>query len=163
MPSLRLHYSDIEQWSPPLANATVTCLLLFAIAVVGFAVDHRVITGAPAWLKPVKFSASGAIYLFTLAWMVRDLPQTRTLRVASNLIAWILVLEIVLIQLQAARGTSSHFNINSPLDTAAMHRGERPFVAGSHTVLFAASLSSVIFVAALVQALAGHPLIHSTG
>ncbi len=61
MPSLRLHYSDIEQWSPPLAKATVTCLLLFAIAVVGFAVDHRVITGAPAWLKPVKFRASGAI------------------------------------------------------------------------------------------------------
>lgn len=116
--ALRDRYSDIERWSPPLVRMTVVCLVLFLVALVGLVVDHRVIAGAPAWLKPVKFAASGAFYLFTLAWMVRALPDTRTLRIASRLIAWILVLEIALICVQAARGTTSHFNVDTPLDTA---------------------------------------------
>ena len=114
----RDRYSDIERWSPPLVRMTVVCLVLFLVALVGLVVDHRVITGAPAWLKPVKFAASGAFYLFTLAWMVRALPDTRMLRIASRLIAWILVTEIALIGVQAARGTTSHFNVNTPLNTA---------------------------------------------
>lgn len=116
--TLRDRYSDIERWSPPLVRMTVVCLVLFLVALVGLVVDHRVITDAPTWLKPAKFAASGAFYLFTLAWMVRALPDTRMLRIASRLIAWILVTEIALIGVQAARGTTSHFNVNTPLDTA---------------------------------------------
>ena len=111
-------FTDIERWSPPLIRGAGASMVLFAVALTGLMVDHRVITDAPAWLKPAKFGASGVVYLATLAWMIRDLPRTRALRVASNLIAWILVIEIVLIDVQAARGTTSHFNINTPLDTA---------------------------------------------
>jgi hypothetical protein len=38
--------------------------------------------------------------------------------VASALIGWILVLETALIAVQAARGTTSHFNIDTPLNAA---------------------------------------------
>ncbi len=91
---------------------------LLGIALIGLLVDDRVITGAPAWLKPAKFGASGAIYLVTMAWMVRDLPKSRMLRIATTLIGWILMLETVVIALQALRGTTSHFNIDTPLDAA---------------------------------------------
>ena len=118
MHTLRDHYRTTERWSPVLIRFSVASLLLLAMALIGLVVDPRIISGAPAWLKPAKFGASGAVYLFTLAWMVRDLPETRTLRVASRLIAWIIVGETVLIGIQAARGTTSHFNIESALNTA---------------------------------------------
>ena len=96
----------------------VANLTLLVIAMVGLLLDDRLITGAPAWLKPAKFGASTAIYLFTLAWMVRSLPPTRWLRIATPTIAWLIMLETTLICVQAARGTSSHFNVNTPLDGA---------------------------------------------
>ena len=111
-------YSALERWSPPLIRMTVVCLVLLLLALIGSVVDDRTILGAPAMLKPAKFGASGAVYLFTLAFMIRDLPQSRTLRVAATLIAWIIVLETVLIFVQAGRGVSSHFNVNTPLDIA---------------------------------------------
>ncbi len=118
MTSLRDRYHTIERWSPVMIRFTVVSLALLGAALVGLVVDDRMITGAPAWLKAAKFGASGAVYLFALAWMIRDLPDTRLLRVASRLIAWIIVGETVLIAVQAARGTSSHFNIDTALNVA---------------------------------------------
>jgi len=94
------------------------CLVLLMLALIGLVFDVRVIAGAPAMLKPAKFGASGAAYLFTLAWMIRDLPRSRILRVAAASIGWIIVLETVLIFVQAVRGVNSHFNVNTPLDIA---------------------------------------------
>ncbi len=118
MTRLRDTYRSIERWSPVLIQFSVANLFLLAVALVGLAVDPREITGAPAWLKPAKFGISGAIYLFTLAWMVREVPDSRMLRVASRLIAWIIAGETALIALQAARGTTSHFNIDTPINAA---------------------------------------------
>jgi hypothetical protein len=110
--------SAAVRWSPPMIRMIAPCLALLLLALVGMLVDPRTITGVSAWLKPAKFAASAAIYLFSLAYMVRDLPRTRTVRMASTLIAGIIVGETVLVSLQAARGTTSHFNINTPLDAA---------------------------------------------
>jgi hypothetical protein len=280
MPSFREQYSTASRWSPVLLQMAAISTALLGVALIGLVVDDRVITGAPAWLKPAKFAASGAIYLVTMAWMIRDLPKTRMLRIASTLIGWILMLETLVISVQALRGTTSHFNIDTPLDAAifasmgvgiatvwimsaillwlhlrtpagdrsmalalrlglalnilgagvgwkmtgpraeqfaAMKRGEHPFLAGSHTVgapdggpglplikwssthgdlriphfvgmhawqllpllllgirrlrrsagdgtertaiLFASTACAAVFLAALAQALAGHPLV----
>lgn len=93
----------------------------------GLGLDARVITGAPAWLKPAKFAASTALFMFTLAWMFSYLPGwPRLRRIAGWLTAATLVLEVSLITLQAWRGTTSHFNVGTPLDAgvfAAMASG----------------------------------------
>ena len=44
-------------------------LVAAGAALVGMLVDPRIITGAPAWLKPFKFAISTAIYSLTLAWI----------------------------------------------------------------------------------------------
>ena len=111
-------YAAYHQWSPPLMRMTVACLVLLVVALIGLVIDDRVILGAPAMLKPAKFGLSGAVYLFTLAYMIRELPQSRTLRVAATAIGGIIVIETALIFFQAARGESSHFNVNTPLDIA---------------------------------------------
>ncbi len=104
--------------SPLLMRMAAASMGLLLISVIGLLVDPRLIGGAPAWLKPAKFGISGATYIVTLAWMVRDLPRTRLLRAAEWLIGVILVSETAVIMVQVARGRLSHFNVDTPLDIA---------------------------------------------
>ncbi len=103
--------------SPPLTAVGLGMLVALAASLAGLALDPRIITGAPAWLKPSKFAISTAIYALTLAWIlghVQDRP--RLVRIVGWGTAVIVTLEVALIDLQAARGTTSHFNIGTPLD-----------------------------------------------
>ena len=103
----------------PLTAAGLLMVAVLAPFLAGLWLDPRVITGAPAWLKPAKFAASTAIFMFTLAWMFSYLPGWPRLRRAVGWItAAMLVLEVSLIALQAWRGRTSHFNVGTPLDTA---------------------------------------------
>ncbi len=105
--------------SPPLTAAGILMLAAFAASLGAMAIDHRTILGAPAWLKPAKFAISTAIYAFTLAWIFTYLPERRRLTGRVGwIIAVVLVLEVAIIALQAARGTTSHFNVGTALDAA---------------------------------------------
>jgi hypothetical protein len=88
-------------------------------SIVGLIVDPRAITGAPAWLKPFKFAISTAIYSLTLAWVftrLTDWPRVR--RFVGWTTAMVFVLEVAIIDVQAWRGTTSHFNASTPLNMA---------------------------------------------
>ncbi len=101
----------------PLALLGLSMLATLAAALVGLVADPRVITGAPAWLKPAKFAISIAIYAFTLLWLLRFIEGRRWLvRLASVAIASALFIEMAIIVLQVGRGTTSHFNVDTSLD-----------------------------------------------
>jgi hypothetical protein len=103
----------------PLTAAGVLMLAALAAAVAGLGLDARVITGMPAWLKPAKFAISIAIYALTLVWVFTYLPEwTWVRRIAGWTTAITLVLEVAIIDAQAWRGTTSHFNVGTPLDAA---------------------------------------------
>ncbi len=103
--------------SPPLVAVGALALALLAASLAGVAVDPRTITGVPAWLKPAKFAASIAIYALTLTWVFFHLPAwTRTRRVIGWITAVVFVVELAIIDLQAWRGTTSHFNVGTPFD-----------------------------------------------
>ncbi len=92
-------------------------LALLAATGVALLVDPREVLGAPAWMKPAKFAASIAIYTLTLAWVFTYLPEWRRTRgVVSWVTAVTLLLEIVIIDVQAWRGTTSHFNVGTVMD-----------------------------------------------
>ena len=106
-------------WDSDRRLTAVGVLMLALLAATGVAllVDPRQITGAPAWMKPAKFAASIAIYTLTLAWVFTYLCEfPRTRRVVSWVTTVTLLLEIVIIDLQAWRGTTSHFNVGTLLD-----------------------------------------------
>jgi hypothetical protein len=89
-------------------------LLTLAVAVVGIFVDPRVITGAPAWLKPAKFAVSISIYSFTLLWLLTFVQgHPRLVRLVSWATAVGLGVEMVLIASAALLGTTSHFNVGT--------------------------------------------------
>jgi hypothetical protein len=76
-----------------------------------------VITGAPAWLKPAKFALSTLIASWSFAYCIASISiWRRFVRVLDSLLAAGLFLEIALIDMQAARGTTSHFNISNHFD-----------------------------------------------
>jgi hypothetical protein len=100
-----------------LTAAGLLLLALLAPFVAGIWLDPREITNAPAWLKPSKFAISTAIYSLTLAWVFSYLPGwPRTRRIVGRTTAVVLLLEVAIIAAQAARGTTSHFNVATPLD-----------------------------------------------
>ena len=100
-----------------LVVSGLALLVALVPLVAGIWLDPRQITNAPAWLKPSKFAISTAIYSLTLAWVFSYLPDwPRTRRVVGRTTAFVLLLEVVIIAVQAARGTTSHFNVGTPLD-----------------------------------------------
>ena len=104
--------------SPPLTVVAALMVMAAGASLLAMLVDPRVITGAPAWLKPFKFTVSTFIYSLTLAGVFRwlaDWPRVR--RVVGWTTAIVFVLEVAIIGVQAWRGTASHFNISTPLDT----------------------------------------------
>ena len=128
--------------SAPLTAVGVLMIGAAVASVVGMLVDPRVITGAPAWLKPFKFAVSTAIYSLTLAWIfgwLSDWPRVR--RVVGWATAIVFVLEVAVIDLQAWRGTTSHFNMSTRLDAVLF------------TVMGAAILLQTLVSVAVVVAL----------
>src|SRR5262245_48734024 len=105
--------------SAPLTAVGLLMVMVAGASAVGILVDSRVITGAPAWLKPLKFAVSFTIYCLTLAWVFQwlsDWPRVR--RIVGWTTALVLVLEAAIIDAQAWRGVTSHFNVSTPLNIA---------------------------------------------
>jgi hypothetical protein len=128
--------------SPPLTAVGLVMLGALGLALLGLLLDPRTITGAPAWLKPAKFAISTAIYSLTLAWVFTYLPEwPRMRRIVGWMTAIVFVLEVAIIAAQAWRGTTSHFNIGTPLDATLF------FIMGSAIVL--QTLTSIAAAVAL--------------
>jgi hypothetical protein len=94
-------------------------LATLAATLIGLVVDDRVITGAPAWLKPAKFAVSIVIYSFTLLWLLTFVEGHRRLvALVSWGTAFVFVVEMIAIAGQVVRGMTSHFNVATPFDAA---------------------------------------------
>ncbi|MBD5381515.1 MAG: hypothetical protein HDR73_06605 [Clavibacter sp.] len=107
-------------------------VVVAAACLVGGLVGHRVVTGAPVWDKPAKFSLSILVYAVSWAWLIARLPRfRRTAHRLGTVVAVALVVEQAVIVGAAAAGTTSHFNVSTPLATALW-----AVMAASVTVLY---------------------------
>lgn len=115
----RQEYRRLWETHAALTATAVIMLAAFLGSVAGIFLDPRVVAGVPAWLKPAKFGISSAIYAASIAWLLRYLTVWPGLtRAMGSVIAVVLNLEVAIIDLQAARGATSHFNFSTPLDAA---------------------------------------------
>jgi hypothetical protein len=115
------HTLRTEAWrrNPPLVTLVLAMLVVAAVALLGLVVDPRVITGAPAWMKPLKFAVSIAIYSATLLWMLTFIPdRPRLVAVISWGVFLAFGIEMTLLVTQVLRNTSSHFNVATSFDAA---------------------------------------------
>jgi hypothetical protein len=112
----------------------------FMASCAGIILDQRIITGMPVWLKPAKFAISTAIFSGTIAWLYRYITiWPRFMRAIGWLLAAVLVFEVAIIDVQAARGTSSHFNATTPLDATLF-----AVMGGAIAMLWLASVAVLI-------------------
>ena len=145
-PMSRLRAQLLRSWrtDAPLTATALLMLALLAIFCAGLLLDPRLLLGAPVWLKPAKFALSIAIYCFTMVWLFRFIPErARTRRIVGRVTVAAMLLEMGIIGAQAARGTTSHFNVSTPLDAllfAVMGAG-----------IFAQTFTSVALAVALFR------------
>ena len=103
-------------WLVRIALAHVLVLLLLLTLML---LDDRELLGVSVWLKPAKFALSIAVYLLTLAWLLGELRQARWLVGLITLVVIVsMCVEQATITLQAARGTTSHYNEATAFDAA---------------------------------------------
>jgi hypothetical protein len=110
---------ELRARNPLLFDLGVVHIILLVIMMAIAPFDARQVMGINPWIKPMKFAASIAIYLLTMGWLLYELPLREKLkRRVSWALVVTLVIEIVLITLQAARGVTSHFNDATVFDNA---------------------------------------------
>ncbi|MFG3601429.1 hypothetical protein [Micromonospora chersina] len=133
------------RWHRPLMLFVAAMAALTVVAAVGVLADPRVLTGAPIWLKPLKFAISFVLYGTTLAWMLTLLPRrSRIAEWAATVIVAMSVVEMAIIVTQVLRGTTSHYNGTTPLNGALFSA-----MGAAIMVLFVAQL--VIEIVALLR------------
>lgn len=115
--------SKLWTFNKLLTLSALLYIVLIPIYIVAAILDPRLITNSPAFIKPLKFILSSAIYIPTFLWMLSlvqaQKPQHRRwVQIAANVTALGFLIENILITLQAIRGIPSHFNMTSALDSA---------------------------------------------
>lgn len=124
------------EWHRPLLAVAGVMALFALVALVARFVNPVEVTGLNQWDKPLKFSLSAVIYTVTWSWLIALLARGRRVaRVAGAIIAWMILLEVAIILGVAASGTTSHFNVSTPLSTTLW-----AIMGGSISVLWVANL-----------------------
>ncbi|MEO0732188.1 MAG: hypothetical protein AAFZ52_05100 [Bacteroidota bacterium] len=107
----------IWQASPTLYRIGIFNFLIASIALVGMFVDERTLMGVNVWLKPLKFGISNGIYILTVGFMTTLYPfSARKKRIINKVVAWTLLINMLIIVTQGARGVQSHYNQSSAFD-----------------------------------------------
>lgn len=105
-------------WHRPLMTVAALMVVSTLVCLVGLLVDPRQVTGLDVWAKPLKFSLSILLYSVTWAWLIAHLPRWRRIAHATGtVVAVALIIEQALIVGAAAAGTTSHFNVSTPVSS----------------------------------------------
>lgn len=106
------------RWHRPLLVFALAMAVLAVVCVVGYLADPRELLGVNAWEKPLKFALSSVLYSVTWAWLIGLLQRGR--RIAwwvGTITVVLLAVELAIIVGAAVAGTTSHFNVSTPLAT----------------------------------------------
>jgi hypothetical protein len=117
MTAPRRFFAELHREEPILSLTGWSHVILLFLMLMAAPWDQRQIVGLNPWVKPMKFAASIAIYVWTIGWFLRYLPGlTRLKRIVRYGVPAVMFSEIALITLQAARGVRSHFNTDTATD-----------------------------------------------
>jgi len=107
--------SELRKRNKILFNFGWLCMLGALASTLFILVDNTVVSGINAWIKPLKFFLSIAIYSWTMGWLLYYLQSQKKVRAYSWALVIIMAFELFVIVWQAANGRLSHYNISTPL------------------------------------------------
>lgn len=115
--------AELRRREPIFAAAALAHLLAVAPVLAAMAVDERMHLDVNIWVKPLKFLVSLTVWFAFLAWAAAWLPagttRARWWRPFAFAMVGAAALEMLYIGGAAALGTSSHFNVATPVWRAA--------------------------------------------
>ncbi|WP_394748995.1 hypothetical protein [Spongiimicrobium salis] len=110
-------FRTVKEKSPKLYWIVIIHFLSVIFCLLGLLIDDRTLMGVNVWIKPLKFSISGGIYILTVGYLTSIYPYSKRKRnIINNLTSWTLLVEIGIIVYQGARGVQSHYNISNAFD-----------------------------------------------
>jgi len=113
----REHAFGLYRRDKVLALTICFNLVLLVCMFVIMPFDSRLVMGMNPWIKPLKFAVSFALYVYTIA---RLLEYLRIPNWGKRIIGWgvsvCVLTQMLCITIQAARGTTSHFNFTTRAD-----------------------------------------------
>lgn len=116
---MREFLRELYRRNPPLVALGWLLIAAFLFAFVASFFDSRIVTGVNTWIKPMKFCLSVTAYLWTLAWFLHSVRDSRrSFNLISYSVTVLMFIEMVCLYSQAARGVQSHFNFATSYDAA---------------------------------------------
>lgn len=121
MTLLDAHAAPMQTARPTqFQTLTVVSIVLTCICILWSLVDERMVDGAFAWMKPLKFSLSFVFLFGTLSLVETRMSEaTRTgwlLLITGWIMATAFLAEMAYIIFQGAQGEPSHFNMSTPFN-----------------------------------------------
>lgn len=101
-----------------LTVLTLLNVFILAASIIGRVSDDAIVNGVSVWDKPAKFALSFLAFGPALLWLFSHVEPTKLIRRGLGALGWSMVLEVTLIFTQSIRGTASHFNTATTLDSA---------------------------------------------
>ncbi len=134
-------FLDLQQRNPILSFTGWLHVGLLVVALVALRFDARLVMGLNPWIKPIKFCVSVAVYVWTMGLLLSWLPApvAGPVKGLSAGIALTMIVEIGCVFLQAARGTTSHYNTSSAFNGALF--GLMGLMIGLNTLLNVGALA----------------------
>ena len=116
--------SSLYQGNRWLAAVGVLMALSLIPTGLAYLLDARQFNGISVWIKPMKFQASLAVHLLTVALLLEFLQEEKR---TGRLVFWLAMamigtslFEVIYITYQAAQARGSHYNLATPV-TAALY------------------------------------------
>ena len=115
--SIGRFFSELHDREPLLSTVGWLHAVIVLGCLISIPFDAREILGISPWIKPMKFAASIALFVWTLGWFLRYLGEPRWLLTLIRAgVSAAMIVEIFCITVQAARGAPSHFNTATAFD-----------------------------------------------
>ncbi len=110
-------FKMLKEQSPILYWVLVIHGFFTVICLAGIAIDDRILMGVNVWIKPLKFCISDIIYIATVGYLIQFYPYSkRKKNIINNTVAITLLIDLLIIVGQGARGVQSHYNMQNPID-----------------------------------------------
>lgn len=108
-------FTTLSSPNPLLTRLTLFVALTALPLLAAYGLDDRLFQGDNVWLKPLKFHLALTVYTGSLALFAMLLPEgslaSRGWRVYLAIVTLCILAELLWIDLAAALGTASHFNV----------------------------------------------------
>lgn len=141
---------DLDVWTgSALGWATALALASIPLSLALLVLDPRVLDGEALWLKPLKFQISMAVLTGTLLLAVTasGLAASPWVRIPAIAVAVTALYELTFLDIQAARGVRSHFNVDTLFDRI----GGTIMAGGAGILVLGAALIGIAILVALAS------------